>query len=214
MKKGLTELVFILDRSGSMAGLESDTIGGFNAMIAKQKKEDGEALVSTVLFDDECVVIHDRLDVRKVEPLTETQYTVRGSTALLDAVGKAIHHIGNVHKYAREEDRPEHTMFVITTDGMENASCVYTAGQVKQMIERQKNRYGWEFLFLGANIDAAEAAGKIGIDKKRAVNYRSDPIGTELNYKVISDAVSHLRAGSAVPDNWAERIDNDMRARK
>ena len=162
MKKGLTELVFILDRSGSMAGLEGDTIGGFNAMIAKQKKADGEAYVSTVLFDNESVVIHDRVDIQKITPMTEEQYSVRGCTALLDAIGKAIHHIGNVHKYAREEDRPEHTLFVITTDGMENASHRYTAEQVKQKIERQKQKYGWEFIFLGANIDAVETASCIG----------------------------------------------------
>ena len=158
MKKNLTELVFILDRSGSMSGLESDTIGGFNAMLAKQRRMEGEAYVSTVLFDNESIVIHDRVDIQKVEPMTEEQYSVRGCTALLDAVGKAIHHIGNVHKYAREEDRPEHTLFVITTDGMENASRRYTAEQVRQKIERQKAKYGWEFLFLGANTDAVETA--------------------------------------------------------
>ena len=213
MKKGLTELVFILDRSGSMAGLEGDTIGGFNAMIAKQQKAEGEAYVSTVLFDNESVVIHDRVDVQKVAPMTQEQYSVRGCTALLDAVGNAIHHIGNVHKYAREEDRPEHTLFVITTDGMENASRRYTAEQIKQKIERQKSKYGWEFLFLGANIDAAEAAQNIGINRNRAVSYRSDSIGTELNYEVISDAVCCMRECAAIPDDWAGRIEEDMRTR-
>jgi len=214
MKKNLTELVFILDRSGSMAGLEGDTIGGFNAMIDKQKKAAGEAYVSTVLFDNESVVIHDRVDVQKVEPLTAEQYFVRGCTALLDAIGKAIHHIGNVHKYAREEDRPEHTMFVITTDGMENASHRYTAQQIKQKIERQKEKYGWEFIFLGANIDAVETARHIGIDKKRAVSYHSDHEGTQLNYEVISEAVCCMRECASIPDDWAGRIEEDYHRRK
>ena len=162
MMKGFTELVFILDRSGSMAGLEDDTMGGFNAMIERQKQLPGKACVSTVLFDHESVVLHDRVDIQKVTPMTGEDYAVRGCTALLDAVGQAIHHIGNVHKYAREEDRPEHTLFVITTDGMENASCRYSAQQVKQMIERQKTRYGWEFIFLGANMDAWKQPGASG----------------------------------------------------
>ena len=213
MKKGLTELVFILDRSGSMAGLEGDTIGGFNAMIAKQKKAEGEAYVSTVLFDNESVVIHDRVDIQKVEPMTEAQYSVRGCTALLDAIGKAIHHIGNVHKYAREEDRPEHTLFVITTDGMENASHRYNAQQVKEKIERQKTKYGWEFIFLGANIDAVETAKNFGIGKDRAVTYHSDHEGTKLNYEVISDAVTQLRCEASLPTGWKDRIEDDMRRR-
>ena len=214
MKKNLTELVFILDRSGSMAGLEADTIGGFNAMIEKQKREAGEALVSTVLFDSECSVIHDRADIRELAPLTEKEYYVCGTTALLDAIGGAIHHIGNVHKYARREDVPEHTLFVITTDGMENASRRYTAGKVRSMIERQKEKYGWEFLFLGANIDAVETADSLGIGKARAVNYHSDPQGTRLNYEVVSDAVTHMRACAAIPDDWAQRIDTDFKKRK
>ena len=214
MKKNLTELVFILDRSGSMAGLESDTIGGFNAMIDKQKREAGSALVSTVLFDNECAVIHDRADVQNVASLTEKEYFVRGCTALLDAIGGAIHHISNVHKYAREEDRPEHTLFVITTDGMENASRRYTAEQVKQMIRRQKEKYGWEFIFLGANIDAVETAGRIGIDQNRAVNYRSDSAGTRLNYEVIGEAVCSVRKCASIPDGWAERIERDYKGRK
>ena len=214
MKKGLTELVFILDRSGSMAGLERDTIGGFNAMIEKQKREAGEALVSTVLFDSECSVIHDRVDIRELTALTEKEYYVRGTTALLDAIGGAIHHIGNVHKYARSEDVPEHTLFVITTDGMENASRRYTAGKVRSMIERQKEKYGWEFLFLGANIDAVETADSLGIGKARAVNYHSDAQGTRLNYEVVSDAVTHMRACAAIPDDWAQRIDTDFKKRK
>ena len=185
MKKNLTEIVFILDRSGSMAGLEADTIGGFNAMIAKQRQEPGEALISTILFDDRSEVLHDRTPVSRVRPMTARDYTVRGSTALLDAIGGAIHHIGNVHKYARDEDRPEHTLFVITTDGMENASHWYDSETVKRMIRRQQKQYGWEFLFLGANIDAVETARHFGIGKDRAVNYRSDKRGTRLNYEVV-----------------------------
>ena len=214
MKKGLTELVFILDRSGSMAGLESDTIGGFNAMIEKQKKADGQAFVSTVLFNHECAVIHDRMSIQRIEPRTGAQYSVGGCTALLDAVGGAIHHIGNVHKYAREEDRPEHTLFVITTDGMENASHHYTADQVRHMIERQKSKYGWEFLFLGANMDAVQTASHLGIDHSRAVSYHSDHIGTQLNYDVVSEAVSCVRASAPIPDSWADRIKKDFFSRK
>ncbi len=214
MKKNLTELVFILDRSGSMAELEGDTIGGFNAMIEKQKKAAGEAVVSTVLFDNACEVIHDRVEVQRIAPLTEAQYSVRGCTALLDAVGGAIHHIGNVHKYARAEDRPEHTLFVITTDGMENASRRYTADQVKRMIERQKARYGWEFIFLGANIDAVEATGSIGIAPERAVSYRSDSDGTRLNYEVISKTVCSMRQGARIRDDWVQPIQEYERRRK
>lgn len=214
MMKGFTELVFILDRSGSMAGLEGDTMGGFNAMIERQKQLPGKACVSTVLFDHESVVLHDRVDIQKVRPMTGEDYAVRGCTALLDAVGQAIHHIGNVHKYAREEDRPEHTLFVITTDGMENASHCYSAQQVKQMIERQKTRYGWEFIFLGANMDAVETAEHFGIRKERAVTYRSDHEGTRLNYEVISDAVTQLRCEAALPADWKARIEEDERLRR
>ena len=180
MKKNLTELVFILDRSGSMSGLETDTIGGFNAMIEKQKNAPGEALVSTVLFDHQRIVLHDRSNIQDIKLMTDEDYTVRGSTALLDAIGFSIHHIGNVHKYAREEDIPEHTIFVITTDGMENASGHYDSDRVKQMIERQKSKYGWEFLFLGANIDAVETARTFGISEDRAVKYHSDSKGTTV----------------------------------
>ena len=214
MKKQLTELVFILDRSGSMFGLEADTLGGFNSMIAKQRREEGEALVSTVLFNGTTTVLHDRVPLTRIEPMTERQYQVGGCTALLDAIGGAIHHIGNVHKYAREEDRPEHTLFVITTDGLENASRAYTADQVRQMIRRQKERYGWEFLFLGANIDAAEAAGSIGIDPNRAVNYHSDSRGTRLNYEVLSDAITSVRCCEELPCDWSRRIDEDYQERK
>lgn len=197
MKKGLTELVMILDRSGSMGGLESDTIGGFNSMIEKQKKEEGDALVSAVLFDNMQEVLYDRVEIRKVEPMDESQYYVRGCTALLDAVGGAIHHIGNIHKYAREEDVPEKTIFIIITDGLENASRRYTYGKVKQMIERQKDCYNWEFLFLGANIDAVKEAGRFGIKANRAVRYESDSAGTQLNYSVVSDVVAGARRASS-----------------
>ena len=213
MKKNLTEIVFILDRSGSMSGLEADTVGGFNAMIAKQKKESGEALISTVLFDDESVVIHDRVPVQNIAPMTERDYYVRGCTALLDAIGGAIHHIGNVHKHARTEDVPEHTLFAITTDGMENASRRYDSERVKQMIERQKARYGWEFLFLGANIDAAKEAARFGIDADRAVNYKCDEEGTALNYEVISEAVCSVRAARPLSADWKRRIDEDVQKR-
>ncbi len=213
MKKGLTEIVFILDRSGSMSGLEADTIGGFNSMIEKQKREPGEALVSTVLFDGETEVLHDRVDVRRVEPLTDRDYTVRGCTALLDAVGGAIHHIGNVHKYAREEDVPEHTVFIITTDGMENASRRYTLDRVREMIERQKSKYGWEFLFLGANIDAVSTAKSFGIGKDRAAQYISDKEGTRLNYEVMSEAIATVRCSAPLTDSWKSRIEDDRKQR-
>jgi uncharacterized protein YegL len=213
MKKNLTEMVFILDRSGSMAGLEEDTIGGFNAMIEKQKKEEGEALVSTVLFSAESTVIYDRVDIRKIEPMTEKQYNVYGSTALIDAIGQAIHHIGNVHKYAREEDRPEHTIFIITTDGMENASHRYSSKEVKDMVERQKQRYGWEFLFLGANIDAVETAGRFGIGADRAVRFRNDPKGIKLNYETVSRTVGMMRACAPIAENWKAEIEEDYRGR-
>ena len=200
MKKGLTELVMILDRSGSMSGLEADTIGGFNSMIEKQKKEEGDALVSVVLFDDQSEVIYDRVDIGKVEPMTDTQYYVRGCTALLDAVGGAIHHIGNVHKYARNDDVPEKTIFFITTDGMENASRRYSADKVKRMIERQKEKYGWEFIFIGANIDAVKEAGRIGIRPERAVTYEQDSEGTALNFRVMSDMVCCARKAGSVKE--------------
>lgn len=208
----LTELVFILDRSGSMAGLESDTIGGFNSMIEKQKREPGRALVSTVLFDDRSEVIHDRVDLGEVPPMTDKEYYVRGCTALLDAVGGAIHHIKNVHRYIRPEDVPEKTMFVITTDGLENASREYTYNKVKALIEERKAA-GWEFLFLGANIDAAKEAARFGIAPDRAVRYKSDHAGTALNYSVISDAVTSVRAYAAIPQDWKERVEKDVKKR-
>ncbi len=200
MKKGLTELVFILDRSGSMQGLEADTIGGFNSMIEKQKKEEGEAYVSAVLFDDRMEVLYDRVELQKVEPMTDRQYYVRGCTALLDALGGAIHHIGNVHKYAREEDVPEKTIFVITTDGMENASRTYSLDRVHRMVERQQKKYHWEFLFLGANIDAIAEASRFGIHASRAANYVHDSAGTRLNFDVLSKAISGARASASAEE--------------
>ena len=213
MKKNLTELVFILDRSGSMAGLEGDTIGGFNAMIEKQKMQEGEAYVSTVLFDNISQVVHDRVSLQTIEPMTREQYYVRGCTALLDAVGKAIHHIGNVHKYAREEDRPEKTLFVITTDGMENASRQYSYDKVRSMIQRQKEKYGWEFIFLGANIDAAKEAARFGIDEDRAANYHADRKGTAVIYEAMSDAVCCLRASRPMNKEWKRSVDEDYHNR-
>ena len=213
MKKNLTELVFILDRSGSMAGLEGDTIGGFNAMIEKQKGEEGEAVVSTVLFDNACEVIHDRVALEKIEPLTDRQYYVRGCTALLDAVGGAIRHIGNVHKYAREEDRPEKTLLVITTDGMENASRRYSYEKVKEMIRRQQEKYGWEFIFLGANIDAAKEAARFGISEDRAANYHADSKGTAVIYEAVSEAVCSVRACEPVTAAWKQKVDEDFAKR-
>ena len=209
MKKGLTELVFILDESGSMSGMEADTIGGFNSMIEKQRREAGEAYVSTVLFSNESRVIHDRVALSRVEPLTDQQYAPAGCTALLDALGGAIHHIGNVHKYARVEDVPERTIFVITTDGMENASRQYTKGEVKAMVERQKERYGWEFLFLGANMDAISAAEGIGIRRDRAVKYVQDTAGMALNYRVLSDTIGRMRMCEPVGADWKADIEAD-----
>lgn len=214
MGNKITELVFILDRSGSMAGLESDTIGGFNAMIEKQKKEEGEAYVSTVLFDNVAEVFHDRVKLTEIGKMTDRDYTVRGCTALIDAIGGAIHHIGNIHKYARPEDVPEHTMFIITTDGMENASHNYTGDEVKRMIERQKEKYGWEFLFIGANIDAVETAAQFGIGRNRAVNYRADSRGTQVLYETVADTVYAMRADIPISDTWSRRIDEDFNNRK
>ena len=213
-KNNITELVFIIDRSGSMSGLEKDTIGGFNSMIEKQRKEAGECYVSTVLFDHETKVLHDRVKLSEVKPMTEEDYTVRGTTALIDALGGAIHHIGNIHKYARPEDVPAHTMFVITTDGMENASRRYTSDQVKQKIERQKEKYGWEFIFIGANIDAAQEAGRFGIRKERAVNYVHDEVGTEAVYRSVSKAVFAMRmTGSIDESDWESDINMDYNKR-
>ena len=212
MKKinnNVTELVFIIDRSGSMSGLEKDTIGGFNAMIEKQKNQDGECYVSTVLFDNVSEVLHDRVKLSEIALMTDNDYTVRGCTALLDAIGGAIHHIGNIHKYARPEDVPIHTMFVITTDGMENASRRYSSEQVKEMIKRQEEKYGWEFLFVAANIDAVETAESIGIRRERAANYIATKKGTEKLYARMCDTVSEMRLSGKIRDNWGDNLDND-----
>lgn len=206
MKNNITEMVFILDRSGSMQGLEKDTIGGFNSMIENQKSLEGKCYVSTVLFDDETDVIHDRVDLTDIKKLTEKEYFVRGCTALLDAVGGAIHHIGNIHKYARKEDVPEKTIFVITTDGYENASHRYDVYTVKKMIEKQKEKYGWEFLFLGANIDAATAAESMGIERNRAANYTASPVGTTSLYSAVNKTIMNYRNCSEIDENWSENI--------
>ena len=209
MKKNLTELVFILDRSGSMSGMEGDTIGGFNSMIERQRAEEGDAFVSTVLFNSVTEVVHDRADIKNVPPMTGRDYVPGGCTALLDAIGGAIHHIGNVHKYARPEDVPEKTLFVITTDGLENASRKYSAEKVKQMIRRQKEKYGWEFLFLAANIDAIETARHFGIDEDRAVDFHCDSEGIMLNYATVSAAVSQMRRGAPLGSEWKAPIEQD-----
>ena len=215
MKKNnnITELVFILDRSGSMAGLESDTVGGFNTMIEKQKKQNAPCYVSTVLFNHTSEVLYDRVKFGEVQKMTEEQFFVGGCTALMDAIGGAIHHIGNIHKYIRPEDVPANTMFVIMTDGMENASRRYSSDQVKQMIERQKKRYGWEFLFIGANIDAVETAARYGIDADRAVNYRADKEGTRVVYQSVANAVCNVRANKELRADWSEEIDKDYQNR-
>lgn len=209
----MIELVFILDNSGSMQGLEKDTIGGFNSMIERQKKEAGEAYVSTILFNEESKVIHDRVSIKDVPKLTEEEYYVEGCTALLDAVGGAIKHIGNIHKYARKEDVPDKTLFVITTDGMENASRWYGYREAKRLITNQREKYGWEFIFLGANIDAE--GEKFGIKREMAVNYRSDEKGTELNYRVLGDAISYARRNKGrVDKHWKDEITEDYEKRK
>ena len=209
MKNNITELVFILDRSGSMAGFEADTIGGFNATIEKQKKQDGKVYVSTVLFDNESKVIHDRVDISEIKPMTCEEYQVGGCTALLDAIGGAIHHIGNVHKYARPEDVPEHTIFVITTDGMENASYRYSSREIKEKIQRQTEKYGWEFIFLAANIDAVETAERIGIRRERAANYRQTKKGVEKSYFAMSEAITAVRACCAEQIDLEKYLDEE-----
>ena len=213
MKNNITELVFILDRSGSMSGLEKDTIGGFNSMLEKQKREPGQAYVSTYLFDNTAELVHDRVPVKDVPAMTEKVYYVRGCTALLDAIGGAIDHIKDIHRYARPEDVPEHTMFVITTDGMENASHHYSADRVKAMIEHEKTKYGWEFLFLGANIDAVETAGRMGIGADRAVTFRNDSRGIATNYEAVTCAVSAVRRARPLTADWKEQIEKDHRDR-
>lgn len=221
MSKGLTEIVYILDRSGSMGGLESDTIGGFNSMMEKQKKTGEKAVISTVLFDDQCEVLHDRISIDQIGKMTDEQYYVRGCTALLDAVGGAISHIGNIHKYARKEDRPEKTIFIITTDGMENASENYSYDRIQKMIKRQQEKYGWEFIFIGANIDASEEAQKFGIKKERAVNYVHDEFGTANIYAGVSMAVCSVMSANSKKEvseclsesGWNTAINEDYQKR-
>jgi len=216
MKKNLTELVFILDKSGSMSGLEDDTIGGFNSMIEKQKTAYGEAYVSTVLFSNDSEVVHDRVSLDKIKPMTRNDYVPSGCTALMDAIGDAVKHISNIHKYARKEDIPERTIFVITTDGMENASHRYDSDTIKSMIEEKKEADNWEFLFLGANIDAVETARKYGISEDRAVKFKCDSKGTKVTYGAVSEALCCMRAPSAAPMNseWKSDIEADLKARE
>ena len=213
-EQSITELVFILDRSGSMAGLEADTIGGFNAMLEKQKQQDGLCWVTTVLFSNESQTIHDRVRLEDVKPMTRDDYVVGGCTALIDAIGDAIQHISGIHKYARPEDVPAHTVFVITTDGMENASRKYSAAEVKRKIEQMKEDKGWEFLFIAANIDAVETAGRFGIDADRAVNYHADKRGTNVVYECVSRAVGSIRANAPMSAKWSEEIAADYKKRK
>lgn len=212
-KNNITELVFILDCSGSMHGLENDTIGGFNSMIEKQKNEDGKAYVSTVLFESTSHVLHDRIKLKNVPEMTMADYVTGGSTALIDAIGGAIHHIENIHKYARQEDVPAHTMFVITTDGMENSSTKYSSDEVKKMIKKKKKECGWEFLFIGANIDAVETAWQFGIEKERAVNYCADSEGTQLLYDTICGSISEVRANKKLSSDWGKTLEEDKRTR-
>lgn len=213
MKAGLAELVFILDKSGSMGGLEKDTIGGYNSMLEKQKAVTGEARITTVLFDNDYELLHDRIDIRAVNPITEKEYCIGGSTALLDAIGRTIDKIGNVQKNTAEDYRAEKVMFVIITDGEENSSREYSADRVKQMIERQKTRYNWEFIFLGASIDAVKTAGRFGIAPDRAQNYHADSEGVELNFRVMSDALVTFRENAAMPEGWSDEIQKDYKHR-
>jgi uncharacterized protein YegL len=213
MKKGLTELVFILDKSGSMSGLETDTIGGYNAMLAKQQTVEGQCHITTVLFDNNYELLHDRIDIKAVSPITEKDYQIGGTTALLDAIGRTIHKIGNAQKHTAQDYRAEKVLFVIITDGQENASREYSAEEIKSQIERQKTRYGWEFIFLGANIDAVQTASRFGIAEDRAQNYHADSEGVELNFRVMSDAVAEFRECAAMPEGWNDEIQKDFKKR-
>ncbi|MBM7580391.1 vWA domain-containing protein [Jeotgalibacillus terrae] len=214
MKTALTELVFILDKSGSMSGLESDTIGGYNSMLEKQKMIKGECNITTILFDHTYELLHDRMDIREVSPLTEKDYQIGGSTALLDAVGRTLHKIINVQKYAKADARAEKVMFVIITDGEENSSCEYSAGKIKALIEQQKTEYGWEFVFLGANLDAVKTADRYGISSDRAIDYLADQKGTQLNYKVMAQAVASFREAGTVDETCFEEIRKDVKQRR
>lgn len=213
MKKGLTELVFILDKSGSMGGLENDTIGGYNAMLKKQQEVEGECLITTVLFDNDYSLLHDRIDIRAVKPMTQKEYAVGGSTALLDAVGQTISKIGNAQKNTAEDYRAQKVLFVIITDGQENASREYSAKRVKELIGRQKSKYNWEFIFLGANIDAVETADSFGIPPDRAQNYHADPMGVKLNFRVMSDTVASFRRSNKMNEHWQREIEADYTRR-
>ncbi|MGG7619068.1 vWA domain-containing protein [Bacillus coreaensis] len=213
MKKHVTEVVFILDKSGSMAGLETDTIGGYNSMLIKQRKAEGEAFVTTVLFNHQYELLHDRINVRGISPITERDYEVGGTTALLDAIGFSIQKIGNVQKYTSKEERADKVLFVITTDGMENASREFTPEQIKKMIKHQKEKYGWDFIFLGANIDAISTAAQFGIDEDFAVDYHADNLGTKLNYEMVSEAVVKVRSGKNIDRSWKEGIERDYQGR-
>lgn len=213
MKKNLTELVFILDRSGSMAGLEGDTVGGFNGLISKQKKEEGECLVSVTLFDNVSELLYDRINLKSIRPMTDNDYSVCGCTALLDAVGEEIKRVELIHKYIRDEDIPEHTVFVITTDGMENASRKYTLPQIKTMIEKKRAK-GWQFLFLGANIDAADTASSMGISEDCAADYHADGTGTAVMYEALSEAVCCVRGRGSVEREWKRSVEKDYKNRQ
>lgn len=213
MKNKKLELVFILDKSGSMAGLEADTIGGYNSMLKKQQKEEGEAFVTTVFFNHDYELLHDRINVKGISPITEDDYQVGGTTALLDAIGSTIQKISNVQKRTNEENRADKVLFVITTDGMENASREYTANKIKQMVTRQKEQFGWEFMFLGANIDSISTAEKYGIDEEFAVNYHADNKGTQLNYQAVNEAVMMMRSGKKIDRSWKEIIERDFSQR-
>lgn len=214
MKKDLTEVVFILDKSGSMSGLEKDTIGGFNSLIEKQRKEPGEAIVSTVLFSDNSTVIHNRVNIKKIPLLTSKEYYVSGCTALLDAVGNAINYINKKHSETKEDEIPEKTLFIITTDGQENSSREFTYTKIKNLIENMKEKNKWEFIFLGANIDTVTEARKFGIDEDNAVSYNCDEIGIKLNYDSLGEAISKVRKDKCLSKSWRMRIDKDVNVRK
>lgn len=211
---GLTEMVFILDRSGSMYGLEKDAVGGFNSLIRRQKQEPGAAIVSTVLFDDNSTVLHDRIPLADVPKMKRHDYVPQGCTALLDAIGGVIHHIGTIHKQTRLDNRPTHTIVVILTDGMENASCRYNITKVRKMVKRQQDKYGWEFLFLGANMDAIATAGSVGIPASHAVTYKNDSQGIALSYEVMDASVCMARKGERISDDWSKDISSDLERRE